>query len=67
MGAAMAGAALDTLCSHFNDTKRTPDYYDMIFTGDLGYIGKDILTETRHSFWRFWLRLYSKCLFWLYL
>ncbi len=41
----MAGAALDTLCSHFNDTKRTPDYYDMIFTGDLGYIGKDILTE----------------------
>jgi len=45
MGAAMAGAALDTLCTHFNDTKRTPDYYDAIFTGDLGYIGKDILTE----------------------
>lgn len=24
---------------------RTPDYYDAIFTGDLGYIGKEILTE----------------------
>ena len=45
MGAAMAGAALDTLCTHFNDTGRTPDYYDAIFTGDLGYIGKDILID----------------------
>ena len=45
MGAAMAGAALDTLCTHFNDTERTPDYYDAIFTGDLGYIGKDILID----------------------
>lgn len=45
MGAAMAPAALSTLLSHFEDTKRTPDYYDAIFTGDLGYIGKDILIE----------------------
>ena len=45
MGAAMAGAALDTLLAHFNDTGRDPSYYDAIFTGDLGYIGKDILTE----------------------
>ena len=45
MGAAMAGAALDTLYTHFIDTGRTPDYYDAIFTGDLGYIGKDILTD----------------------
>ncbi len=45
MGAAMAGAALDTLLTHFNDTSRNPDYYDAIFTGDLGYIGKDILTD----------------------
>ena len=41
----MAPAALSTLLSHFEDTKRTPDYYDAIFTGDLGYIGKDILIE----------------------
>ena len=45
MGAAMAPAAVDTLITHFEDTKRNPSYYDAIFTGDLGYIGKDILTD----------------------
>ena len=45
MGAAMAPAALDTLLTHFEDTKRTPSYYDAIITGDLGHIGKDILIE----------------------
>ena len=45
MGAAMAPAALDTLITHFKDTNRNPSYYDGIFTGDLGYIGKEILTE----------------------
>ena len=45
MGAAMAPAALDTLITHFHDTGRNPSYYDAIITGDLGYIGKDILTE----------------------
>lgn len=45
MGAAMAPGALNTLINHLNDTGRNPDYYDLILTGDLGYIGKDILTE----------------------
>ena len=45
MGAAMAPAALDTLLTHFSDTGRTPSYYDAIITGDLGLIGKDILTD----------------------
>lgn len=45
MGAAMAPAALDTLITHFKDTGRKPSYYDAILTGDLGYIGKEILTE----------------------
>ena len=45
MGAAMAPAALDTLITHFKDTGRNPSYYDGIFTGDLGYVGKEILTE----------------------
>lgn len=45
MGAAMAPAAFDTLTTHFKDTGRTPNYYDVIVTGDLGYIGKEILTE----------------------
>ncbi len=45
MGAAMAPAALDTLITHFQDTGRKPSYYDAIISGDLGYIGKEILTE----------------------
>ena len=45
MGAAMAPAALDTLITHLQDTGRKPSYYDAIITGDLGYVGKEILTE----------------------
>ena len=45
MGAAMAPAALDTLITHLKDTGRKPSYYDIIITGDLGYVGKEILTE----------------------
>ena len=41
----MAPAALNTMKTHFKDTGRAPSYYDGIFTGDLGYIGKEILTE----------------------
>lgn len=45
MGAAMAGAAADTIYTHFSDTGRNVDYYDMIVTGDLGYIGLDLTNE----------------------
>lgn len=45
MGAAMAPAAVDTMSVHFNDTKRTPQYYDAIFTGDLGRVGKAIVVD----------------------
>lgn len=45
MGAAMAGAAKETLLTHLKDLDRKPSYYDGIFTGDLGYIGKEILSE----------------------
>lgn len=41
----MAPAALKTLITHFEDTGRNPNYYDAIITGDLGYVGKEILTE----------------------
>ncbi len=44
MGAAMAPAAVDTLLNHLQDTGREIDYYDLVATGDLGYIGKDIST-----------------------
>ena len=43
MGAAMAPAAYETLKAHFADTGRTPDYYDLIVTGDLGKIGHAVV------------------------
>lgn len=49
MGAAMAGAALDTLITHFSDTGKKPNEYDAILTGDLGHIGKDILIDLASS------------------
>lgn len=45
MGAAMAPAAADLLQIHFADTGRTPKDYDVIATGDLGSIGKKLVTE----------------------
>ena len=45
MGAAMAIAAGDTIYRHLKDTKRKPNYYDLIITGDLGVYGKQILIE----------------------
>jgi len=45
LGPAMAPAAVDTLITHFSDTGRNPNYYDMIFTGDLGYIGKEMVIK----------------------
>lgn len=43
MGAAMAPAALATIRSHFQDFQSKPDDYDLIVTGDLGQLGKEIL------------------------
>ena len=43
MGAAMA--AVDTIYNHFKDTGRTPKDYDVIATGDLGSVGKEITTK----------------------
>ncbi|MFA9378485.1 MAG: stage V sporulation protein AD [Lachnotalea sp.] len=45
MGAAMAPAACDTIYQNLVDFNLQPEYYDKIVTGDLGYIGSDILIE----------------------
>ena len=45
MGAAMAPAALDTLCRYFRESGRDPASFDGIFTGDLGAEGSSILRE----------------------
>ena len=45
MGAAMAPAAFDTINAHFNDLNIKPDYYDLIITGDLGYVGHELVIK----------------------
>jgi len=49
MGAAMAPAAADTIVTHFRDTGRGPEDYDLIVTGDLASVGhaivKDVLSK----------------------
>ena len=45
MGAAMAPAAADLLQTHFADTGRTPQDYDVIATGDLGAVGRELVVE----------------------
>lgn len=45
MGAAMAPAVADTVSAHFQDTQRDFGDYDLIATGDLGYIGRNLLKE----------------------
>lgn len=45
MGAAMAPAARNTIISHFRDFGVCADDYDLIVTGDLGHLGKDILMQ----------------------
>jgi stage V sporulation protein AD len=45
MGAAMAPSAVDTIYTHFEDTGFIPDDYDLIITGDLGILGRDITQE----------------------
>ncbi|MDQ0245271.1 stage V sporulation protein AD [Bacillus fengqiuensis] len=45
MGGAMAPAAVDTIIAHLKDRGITPDYYDLIVTGDLGKIGREVSLE----------------------
>ena len=45
MGAAMAPAAFDTIRAHMEDLHRKPEDFDLIVTGDLGQIGKEVLLE----------------------
>ena len=43
MGAAMAPAAADLIAQNLEDFGRSPKDYDKIVTGDLGYVGQEIL------------------------
>lgn len=45
MGACMAPAACDTIYQNFMDFGYQPEEYDKIITGDLGYVGQEILLD----------------------
>ncbi len=45
MGPAMAPAAIDTIYSYFEDTNDDPNSFDIIATGDLGTLGKQIAED----------------------
>ena len=45
MGAAMAPAALATIKAHMTDMGRKVEDFDLIVTGDLGQLGKEVLME----------------------
>ncbi|MBU8786540.1 MULTISPECIES: stage V sporulation protein AD [Bacillus] len=45
MGSAMAPAAVDTIEAHLKERDVDPSYYDVIATGDLGHIGREIALD----------------------
>jgi stage V sporulation protein AD len=45
MGGAMAPAAVETITQHLEDLNIEPSYYDLIVTGDLGTIGRNVALE----------------------
>ena len=45
MGSAMAPAAYSTIKAHLSDLNKSPNDYDLIITGDLGRLGKELLLE----------------------
>ncbi len=45
MGAAMAPAFVDTVTAHFRDTGLEPKDYDLIVSGDLGQVGKELAVD----------------------
>lgn len=61
MGKVMAPAAIDTLKTHLDETKRKADYYDLILTGDLGIYGRDIVKDYMGCIYDISLNNYNDC------
>ena len=61
MGAVMAPGAADTIFKHLTNLKITPDYYDLILTGDLGIYGKEILKDYMKQKYNIKLENYNDC------
>lgn len=61
MGTAMAPAAVSTLITHFQDTGRSPQDYDLIVTGDLASVGYSIVKELMAANGYDMDRVYNDC------
>lgn len=61
MGRVMAPGAIDTLMKHFEETGRSPDYYDLIVTGDLGKYGVEIVKDYLLKEYKIELNNYNDC------
>ncbi|WP_284139301.1 MULTISPECIES: stage V sporulation protein AD [unclassified Virgibacillus] len=49
MGGAMAPAAVDTIIAHLRERNVDISYYDLIITGDLGHIGREVSLDLLHD------------------
>lgn len=49
MGAAMAPAAAQTLADFLQDTGASPADFDLILTGDLGFVGSELMEDLLHK------------------
>lgn len=58
MGAVMAPAAAEVLATHLNEMKRNVNYYDLILTGDLGKVGKELFLELLKQVYNITLKKY---------
>ena len=57
----MAPAAIDTIVTHFKDTNRSFEDYDLILTGDLGIYGMEIVKDYIKKNYKLDLNNYNDC------
>ena len=61
MGAIMVPAAAEVLNRHLSDMKRKIEYYDLILTGDLGEVGRELFKKTVKKQYNLELGKYMDC------
>lgn len=61
IGAVMAPGAAYVINEHLKDLNRSIDYYDMVFTGDLGLYGIKILKDLMKQEYNIELKNYNDC------
>ena len=61
IGAVMAPGAAYVINKHLKDLNRSIDYYDMVYTGDLGLYGMEILKDLMKEDYNIELKNYNDC------